>query len=216
MTKPKLKKPTAKARPKTKQEYMQDPHGRLVPIESVKKIDIKRDALVRGIIESAIALTKQVTDFKTKSSKAIDAFVDLSAKDHSVHWGGTKGNITLTTYSGDYKLVRTVDDRIEFNEKLQVAKQLIDDCITEWSANTRSELRTLVLDAFNTDKKGKINTGRILGLRRLNIKNEKWQKAMDAIDESIIISSTKSFFRAYFRNEEGKYVQIDLGISALN
>ena len=54
-----------------------------------------------------------------------------------------------------------------------MAKALVDECIQDWSAGSRDEIKVLVNDSFYVDKTDKINTQRILGLRRLNIEDEK-------------------------------------------
>ena len=50
---------------------------------------------------------------------------------------------------------------------------------------------------LNADKTGKINTKRVLSLRRLDIKDERWLRAMDAIGDSIQVAGSKSYIRIY-------------------
>ncbi|MDR1506452.1 MAG: DUF3164 family protein, partial [Treponema sp.] len=59
------------------------------------------------------------------------------------------------------------------------------------------------------------NTARVLGLRRLEIHDPDWQKAMRAITESIQVSGSKQYLRFYERNENGEYRQIPLDVAAL-
>ena len=85
---------------------------------------------------------------------------------------------------------------------------------------TRNEaldkIKALVNHAFQTDKEGKINTGRVLGLRRLEIRDAKWQSAMQAIADSIQIASTKPYVRFYKRNDTtGEYESISLDVAAV-
>ena len=127
-----------------------------------------------------------------------------------VHLGGNKGNITLYSFDGQYKIIRQIQDSIRFDERLQAAKILIDECIQSWSANSNDHLKVLILDAFQVDKEGKISTGRVLGLRRHNIDDPKWQDAMEAIAESINIVDSKSYVRFYERDEDSKYQAISL------
>ncbi|REM31517.1 DUF3164 family protein, partial [Mycobacterium tuberculosis] len=72
-----------------------------------------------------------------------------------------------------------------FDERLQAAKALIDECIQSWSKSSNVNLKVLVNDAFQVDQQGKISTGRVLGLRRHDIDDEKWQLAMKAIGDSM-------------------------------
>ena len=97
-----------------------------------------------------------------------------------------------------------------------MAKELIDQCIHEWSNGARSEIRALVNDAFQVDKEGRVNTARILSLRRLDIQDEKWLTAMQAIGESIQVAGSKTYFRVYERvGDSDQYKAIVLDIAAL-
>ena len=49
----------------------------------------------------------------------------------------------------------------------------------------------------------------------LSIEDEKWKKAMRAIHDSIQVTGSKEYIRVYKRNNEGKYEQIPLDLSAV-
>jgi len=197
-------------------QFMEDAQGRQVPVSMIKKFDLKRNDLVCSIMERAFAEREQLAEFKRRVWEEIQAFVDESAKDSGAKkLGGKKGNITLTSFDGRYKLIVAVNDGILFNEKLQIAKQLIDECIGKWSKNARPELKVLVDDAFNVGKNGLVSTGKVLGLRRLNITDATWRRAMDAITESIQVVSSKTYMRFYERQEDESYKQIPLDVASL-
>lgn len=190
--------------------FKQDSKGRLVPESTIKPIDIERDALVVRLIENVKAVQQQLQQFKTLAFGDITAFVDLSLEQYDVHLGGSKGNITLFSFDGQFKIVRQIQDTIRFDERLQAAKILIDECIQSWSADSNDYLKVLVNDAFQVDKEGKISTGRVLGLRRHSIDDPKWKEAMEAIADSIRVVDSKSYVRFYERDEDGKYQAISL------
>jgi hypothetical protein len=195
---------------------MQDSQGRLIPVDLVKDIDRARDDLVREIVSKAKEVSRQVATFKAGAMADIEAFVDLSGEKYGLQLGGKKGNITLTSYDGRYKIIRAVSEYIVFDERLQVAKQLIDECINEWSNGSRSEIRALVGHAFKTDAEGKVSTARIMGLKRLDIRDEKWQRAMSAIGDSMQVAGSKSYVRIYERVDNSEqYRQIPLDAAAL-
>jgi len=197
-------------------QFMEDAHGRQGPVSVIKKIDLKRNDLVCSIMSRAFAERERLAEFKQQVWEEIQAFVDESAKDSGAKkLGGKKGNITLTSFDGRYKLIVAVNDGILFNEKLQIAKQLIDECIGKWSKNARPELKVLVDDAFNVGKNGLVSTGKVLGLRRLNITDATWRRAMDAITESIQVVSSKTYMRFYKRQEDESYKQIPLDVASL-
>jgi hypothetical protein len=196
-------------------QFMTDSQGRQVPVELVKEIDKLRDQTVRRIADEALKMKEVLSDFKKRIREDIYTFVELSANQYGKSWGGKKGNISLSTYDGKYRLMVAMEDNITFDERLQVARELIGDCIKKWSGGSRDEIKLLVQDAFQVDKAGKVSTARVLGLRRLEIRDPEWQKAMAAITESIQISGSKQYLRFYERDGRGKYVQIPLDVAAL-
>jgi hypothetical protein len=196
-------------------KYMTDSQGRQVPVELVKPIDQLRDQTLRSIMERTLSMRDTLHQFKAGIWSDLQHFLELSAEQHQVHFGGKKGNITLTTYDGRYKVMIAVNDTLQFNEKLQIAKELIDTCIRRWASDAKAEIRLLVEDAFAVDKTGNLNKNRILGLRRIDIQDVQWQEAMRAISESIQVVSSKTYLRFYEREEDGRYTQIPLDIAAL-
>lgn len=197
----------------TSEEYMRDSQRRLVPIDLVPEIDRERDALVREIVAKALEVNALVTAFKTRAFGDIQAFVDLAAEKHDKTLGGIKGNVTLGSYDGECRIIRAIDEHHTFNEQLQVAKALIDRCITRWAEGSDQKIRLLVQDAFQVDKKGRVNTKRILGLKRLKIEDPEWQNAMAAIAESLEVAGTKEYIRIYKKDAQGEYEQISLDVA---
>lgn len=194
-----------------------DAQGRLVPIEMIKPIDQERDRLVRQLVSRAYELNQELAQFKAAAFGDVDAFVDLSAEQYDVHLGGKKGNVTLVTFDGRYKVIRAKADSIVFDERLQAARALIDECLADWTVGARSEVKLLINDAFRTDTKGEIRTASVLALRRLAIEDERWKRAMTAIGEACQVASTTSYLRLYERvGDTDQYVPISLDIAKIN
>lgn len=194
--------------------YMKDAQDRLVPVESIRQIDRERDSLVNEIVNQAKGLAGTIATFKAKTLQDVQAFVELSAEKYNAKLGGRVGNVTLSSFDGRYKVVRSIDEHQVFDERLQAAKALVDECITEWSAGSRAELRTLINGAFQVDKQGRLNVNRILSLRRLDIADERWQQAMTAIGESLQTVGSKPYLRIYERQTDGGYKPLPLDVAA--
>jgi len=194
--------------------FMKDSQGRLVPVDMVKPVDKARDDLVQSIVSESQTLAGMLQEFRGRTMSNIRAFIDLSAEQYHVEFGGAKGNVTLTSFDGEYRVLVAVDERISFDERLQIAKSLIDDCLKEWTRGARSELKVIVDDAFAVDKAGKVNTSRILSLRKLDIAAPRWLKAMEAISDSITVIQSKEYIRIYRRNAQGEYDKINLDIAS--
>lgn len=183
----------------TSVDMMLDTKGRLVPRRLVRDVDLARDELVRELIEKAKAQSATLARLKREVLDSVQAFAELSAEQYGVQLGGDKGNITLLTYDGRYKVTRQIADLLVFDERLQVAKSLVDECINEWAVGAGDEIRALVTHAFQVDKAGKVSTERVLGLRKLDIDHDKWHSAMRAIGDSITVVSTSTYIRFYER-----------------
>lgn len=147
--------------------FMQDARGALWPKDSIREIDIVRDELVREIVAKAKSQSDNLSQFKATVFGDIEAFLQLSGEKYGVVMGGKKGNVSLLSFDGRFKVQRAVSESLVFDERLQIAKELIDQCIHVWSQGSRSEIRALINDAFQVDKEGRVNSARILSLRRL-------------------------------------------------
>ena len=188
----------------------------LYPDANVKEIDKLRDQTVRRIWALAEALHQEMKNFKATSFDDVATFVQISADQYGAKIGGNKGNVQLLSFDGSLKIQRNIAEHIVFDERLQAAKQLIDECLKEWTSDGRDEIKAIINQAFNVDKKGEISTTKILGLKRIEIDHPTWLKAMQAISDSINIAGSKSYLRFYKRNDEtGEYVPMSLDLATI-
>ncbi|MBF8273448.1 MAG: hypothetical protein HW380_2553 [Magnetococcales bacterium] len=192
------------------QGYMKDPLGRLIPDQMVSELDRMRDQLVKEIVTRARAQSEALRATRTAIMADVSAFVELSAERWGAKLGGSKGNVSLTSYDGKFKVQLAISDRLAFSEGIHAAKALVDECITKWSTGSRNEIKVLVQDAFQVDKEGTVNTHRILSLLRLEIFDDTWNRAMEAIKESLITLGSKSYVRVYERDQTGRYTVIPM------
>jgi hypothetical protein len=196
--------------------YRVDAQRRLVAEVLIKPLDLARDALVLELVAKARTVSNGLAQFKAAAFGDIEAFVEMSAEEYGAKLGGKKGNVSLISFDGRYKIQRAIQESIAFDERLQVARALIDECLEEWTAGARPEVVTLVNDAFRTDTKGDIRTARVLALRRLEIADERWQRAMQAIGEACQVVGSKSYIRVYERvGDTDQYQPISLDIAGV-
>lgn len=206
------------AKPQIPDGYWQDAKGAFVPIETIKAEHQEEDALVKSLVAEARNLNQQLADFKAAAIGDVQAFRDLIKEKYGAKKGGPKGNITMSSFDGSLQVQVSVAEHITFGPELEAAKSLIDECIHAWSQGANANLRALVNDAFQTDKQGKINTQRVLGLRRLNMESDEagiWAKAMDAISDAVRVTGTKTYLRVYSRNPKTENLEpISLDIAS--
>lgn len=180
--------------------YMPDAKGALVPIETIKAEHLLEDETVRKIMGYAVELSDQVARFKAHTFEDLGDFEALLAQEYGATKGGAKGNKTFLSHDGLLKVQVQVADYIDFGPQLQIAKAIIDECLNEWSADARPEIRAIVTRAFNTDKAGQINKAEIFMLLRLEISDPRWLRAMRAIRDAIRVVGSKTYVRCYQRD----------------
>lgn len=195
--------------------YRINAQGHLVPESQIKPLDTLRDETVMNIVTAARQLRQAMAEFKVASMQQIGDFTDLSAAEYGVEFGGTKGNVSLVSFDGRYKILRAIGEHRVFDERIQAAKKLIDDCISEWSAGADARIMAMVDHAFRVNKQGQIDINQVLGLRSLNIDDVKWNEAMDAAADAIKVTGTSQYLRIYERQGDGSYKQISLDMAKL-
>ncbi len=182
-------------------KFMADAGGRLVPLDLVKPEHKLEDETVRKIIGHARTLNAQIARFRGHTFDDVNSFVDLLAQHYGGKRGGTKGNVTISSYDGTEKVVIQVQDQLSFGPELQIAKTLVDECITAWSEGSSDNIRALVEHAFQVDKEGKINREALFQLRRLQIGDPQWQAAMMALGDAIRVIGSREYVRFYERSD---------------
>lgn len=197
--------------------FWPDAKGNLIRVDKIKDVDKERDKVVRDMIEQAKQLSGVLASFKLDAMAQVAEFAQASADKYGAKLGGVKGNITLTSFDGKYKVVRQNSDTLAFDERLQAAQALIGSCIQSWSKGANKNLQAVVAQAFETDADGKVSVGRILGLRRMKVEDDpRWDEAMQAIADGIRVVSSKSYLRFYERDDAtGEYKPINLDVAVL-
>ena len=200
----------------TKENFMTNPQGHLVPVDKVKAEDMLENEIVLKLFSEANAIHKELAAFKEISFMEVDNFLQVLGKKYGAKKGGNKGNMTLTSFDGMTRVQVTIGDFIQFGPQLQVAKQLIDECIKKWSDGTNDNIKVMVNHAFRVDKTGQVNKENVLGLRKLDIKDAKWKKAMDAITDSCKVVRTKKYIRFSTRpSSEAEWKSVPLDFASV-
>jgi hypothetical protein len=195
-------------------DYMTDSTGALVPVGLVKEKDKLIDEVVRKIISFGVPLSEQVGRFKEHTFDDIYGLVAVLAQDYQVTLGGTKGNITLMSYDGLYKVKVSIADYIDYGPEIVAAKALIDEYLNDLASGANDELRAIVTLAFKTDKPGKIDRAEVQRMLGWNIPDGRWQRAMDAIRASMRVVGSKAYVNLYRReNQQAEFEHITISLA---
>lgn len=197
------------------QGYMRNAMGHLVPEDQVRDQDKLRDQVARELADAAKALSLALKDFKKKSLGDVADLISIAGERYGVQMGGKKGNVTIATYDGQYKVQRSYADRLTFTEEMEVAKVLVYGCIRAWSKGADSHLMAIVDRVFSPNRSGQIKTSDVLDLLRLEIDDDSWKAAMKAVKDSIMVSGSAVYIRVYERIGESdnyKAIPLDLAV----
>lgn len=196
--------------------YVRNAVGHLVPEDEVREQDKLRDQVARDLSIEAIAINEALARFKTKALGDIADLVSISGERYGVQMGGKKGNVSVISYDGEFKVMRSYADRISFTEEMEVAKQLVLDCVNTWAEGANSHLRAIVNRVFTPSRNGQIKTADVLDLLRLAIDDKNWKTAMQAVKDSILVTGTAVYVRVYRRiGKTDQYQAIPLDLAAV-
>ncbi|NNV22675.1 DUF3164 family protein [Ochrobactrum pseudogrignonense] len=196
--------------------YVNKGKGELIALSAIKPEHVLEDGVVRRLAAKAADLNRQLAAFRAEVFDEVVAYRELLAEKYGVKRRGTKGNITLTTVDTGLRLTIQISDTLTFGPELEVAKEIIDGCIRRWSEGSNDNIRALIDQAFQVDKQGKLNTDRILGLKRLKIVDDtgEWEKAMEVISDSVRVMSSKEHARFHLIDKDtGNPTRIPLDLA---
>ena len=199
---------------KDKNGHWIDGKGDAVPVKYVHPVDKARDRLVGKLGRRAETLSTQIAAYKSMVFDEVEKYLRYVEDRYGVNARTVVGNKILTDFSNTVKLEIKVNKQIDFDERLSIAKTLIDQCIENWVSGSDDKIEILIRDAFKVDQQGKIDRDRILGLRRLKIRDKDWEKAMDIIADSIRVTGKRSYIRVMVKDDKGRWRSLPLDISS--
>lgn len=190
--------------------------GYFVPETSIREQDLLRDQIVMALVPEALSLSRDMAAYKAKALADISDLIEIAADKYGAKLGGKKGNVSLVSFDGRYKIQRTYREVVAFTEEIEAAKALIDSCLIRWSEDANANIRAVVSQAFRKNRNGEISTGKVLDLMRLEIDDEEWNRAMNALKDALKSNGTAVYIRVYERiGTTDQYKPISLDIASL-
>ena len=170
--------------------------GQAVPAKYVPKQDKLRDKLVERQFANAVKLHDRIAKFKAEVAEAIDDYLTTLFDEFDVE-PTEGGNYTLTNFSGDIQVAVKVQRYHTFDERIEAAKKIVDECLDDWSQGANDNLRVIVNDAFRVHDKRGLDVKAILTLRNYKIKDKtgRWSQAMELIGESLKVTRSRAYLQ---------------------
>ena len=188
--------------------------GEVVPEKYVSGYDKKKEKILKMILKEAELASEKLTVLKKIMFSKGDALNDLMYTEHRMDKPETKGNYTAYTFDKSIRLTMKIADIVEFDERVKLAQEKINEFLKSKSEGADSDLMELVNSAFKTTK-GRLDKNRVLGLFSLKITNKIWLEAMELIKLSISTNHTRRYASIAVRDENGDYKDIQLNITSI-
>jgi hypothetical protein len=200
-----------------KDEKWTDESGTSIPFNRITPTEKLFERSSAKLIKGALALNKQLADFKKMIKEASDEAFDSFMKSKEII-KETKGNFTWFNFNRTIKIEVSNSEPIKFDDlTILVAKDYLDQFLNENIESKNEFVKDMIKDAFSTQRNGQLDVKQVLKITKykLRVSNELFTKACDSIIEAIRRPSSKTYFRIWLKDENGKYVNIDLNISSL-
>jgi hypothetical protein len=182
-------------------------------VRADKKLE---DELVERLVTAALVEQETLAELREWAFGEIGDFIDLLLQNYHLNRTETSktGSVALQDFSGLNKVEIQIARRVAFDGKLKIAKLKIDEYLNEITQHAAPELKTLILKAFEVDRKGDVDAKKILALKSYDIPHQKWREAIEIINEATEIIGSRRYIRFYTRqSRDDEWEQIILELS---
>lgn len=174
-----------------------------------------RDDGVKEIVEKALAINDILKAFKKESFNGIETMYKM-LQEHSERHANGKGNVTLDTTDGKFRVVFKRSDQTRFDERSTQAEAYILDFLTSEypEGSNTSKLIRLLLER----RQGQLDKNNVLKLISMkdDFNSDNWRKGIQLLQESIVWDYTKFYAEYYYRGEDNEWIPIVLNFAKLS
>lgn len=200
-----------------KDSIWNDESGNQIPFNRITATEKLHERSSAKLLKGALAINKQLALFKTEmqtlSTEAYEAF--MNSKNTSKE---TKGNFTWFNFNRTIKIEVAISERIEFDDlTIIAAKNKLDEFLDINITSKNEFVKQLVMDAFETKRNKQLDVKKVLGLtsHKSRINDPLFSEAVDLITSAIRRPESKTYFRIWLKDDDGKYNNIDLNLSSI-
>lgn len=175
--------------------------------------------MVDNQIAETIPLLLSISDgIKETKAQAISAFktiIDLKTEVLKVTKDDQKSH-TFTNSEGDKRITLGVYVTDGYRDTVEDGVSIVKEYIESLASDEKSKsLVGMVLRLLARDVKGTLKASRVLQLRKLaeESNNERFMEGVKIIEESYQPAISKQFIRAEFKNDNGIWENIPLGMT---
>ena len=181
-----------------------------------KEYESNRDDIVQSIMQEAVEYNSMLRGFK-------ETLHELFTKQEAVlnEYGGIRGNskggFSLVHSSGEFKVTRTRSTQPVWDERSQKAVELISDFLKDTVKKRDQKLFEILFSFIQKNEKGDLEFSKVMHLfsHRDKYDDPRWVKGLNLIQESYSIILRGFGYDFFVKDNQGKWVRIDINFSAL-
>lgn len=196
--------------------YLMNHKGDLVRVENIKEQDQLRDQLVNSLAPKAVEIHDALAAFKKLALQDIEDLVVIAGERYNVSLAGKKGNVTMRSFDGRYKIQRTYQERVGYTEEIEAAKALFDSFASRLAEGADPNIKVIINNAFRTNRNGEISVSEVLRLMRYEIVDDEWDMAVKALRDAMVGLGKAVYLGVFERiGDTDQYRRIPLDIAAV-
>lgn len=208
-----MKKVTAQS---SKDKLWKDETGFALPYNRLTPVEKLQERYATSLINKAIGMNAKLTAFKESIKEMCQEVYDKFMEENN-NTKPSKGNFTWFNFDRSIKIEVSVSDRIDFDDlTIAACKDKLHEFLEENVESKDAFIKQLVLDSFETSR-GKLDAKKVMSLLKYKnkIKHPLFTEAMDLLNQSIRKPDSKTYFRIWLKDKDGKYQNVDLNFSSI-
>lgn len=192
-----------------------DENGQAIPVNRITKSEKLMEAKSASIVKSAVSINAQLSAFKQNLRAICEEVEKASMAENGVVKENSKGNLTWYNFDRSIKIERSVSEPMKFDElTISAAKSKLDEFLSEAIESKFDFAKEMILTAFETTK-GQLDPKKITPLTRYESKvnHPLFSEACKLIQQALRRPDSKTYYRIWTKDEDGKYEAIELNFS---
>ena len=197
---------------------MIDASGEAVPLKYVPKYDRLRDAKVRRV---RARWERAQADVRALVADTLGALGDIMTAREAETGAAPadKGNFSVCSFDGNTRVELAQRYSITLDDTVKTARDMmLSHCLDAIEAAKSAELADiaeLVKAAFEPTRGGGLSVAKVMQLCRVNVKAEKWRKAVAILLDSIHVEKGKCYVYVSMRkSKQDDWEGIDISVPA--
>ena len=194
-----------------------DESGTSIPFTRIKAVEKLHERKSAQLLKQALNINNQLKDFKTlmqaTCEEAFNAF--MASKDVKKE---TKGNYTWFNFNRTIKIEVNISEPIKFDDlTIQAAKAKLDEFLQHEIESKNDYIKDMIIQSFETQRTGQLDVKDVMKLTKFKarVNNPLFSEAIDLINSAIRKPQSKTYFRIWLKDADGKYNNIDLNLSSI-